>query len=751
MDLTTFRRVVTTFADRPVDVDLSRGTLLAELRDEVVEARVLEREGTIWIDEGGGQEVSAFHWLINRVARLPMLADRILSYVPEEPHFVRPAGLLIDLIEASPGDVEREVADAVDGSFSVLANKLAGVSSILYLTSDAGEGKTTLINQMARYQAQRFRDKQADWLLVPISLGGRPFMRLDDVVVAELTNRLRFLMFYNAFTELVRLNVVVPALDGFEEVFVESSTGEAVSALGNLLNELKGSGRVLIAARKAYFEIRSFASQARFFDTLNQDTAVDFARLALLRWSRSQFEEYARNRGLANAREVYERVSQRLPAGHPLLTRAVLVERLVDVALDGEVGTLLERLGTDPEDYFFQFVNTIIEREATKKWIDRTGDAARPLISVAEHHELLAMVAREMWISSTDALRNDYIELIADLFGSEHEKTPTTARQIKERLHQHSLLASTGEAGRQIGFDHEDFRRFFLGQALAAELERASESSLTAFLRVAALPSQTADAAVSRITRTPDNLAAIRNRLHEIGSPASDTSYVKENAGLLLIRVVEAFHQGGHTISKLNFPVDALRGRRIESIGFENCHFQPSLLSGTTLVDVRFSGCRFERIEVGADVEIENVTIHECTVGSLHFVGSEETLFDPVSIDRRLAALGVSVIERDQVELALEHTGPDEQAALADVALRAFMRSTHLNENVFRQRLGTRANEFFDVVLPEMLTAQVIQEVPYRGGGRQRRFKLAVPMRTLEKAIRGATDLNSLLEALKEQ
>jgi hypothetical protein len=751
MDLTTFRHVVTTFADRPVDVDLSRGTLLAELRNEVVEARLLEREGTIWVDEGGGQEVSAFNWLVNRVARLPMLADRILSYVPEEPHFVRPAGLLIDLIEASPADVEQEVADAVDGSFSVLANKLAGVSSILYLTSDAGEGKTTLINQMARYQARRFRDKQADWLLVPISLGGRPFMRLDDVVVAELTNRLRFLMFYNAFTELVRLNVVVPALDGFEEVFVESSTGEAVSALGNLLNELKGSGRVLIAARKAYFEIRSFASQARFFDTLNKDTAVDFARLALLRWSQNQFEEYARKRGLANAREVYERVSRRLPPEHPLLTRAVLVERLIDVALDGEVDTLLERLGTDPEDYFFEFVNTIIEREATKKWIDRTGDAAQPLISVREHHELLAMVAREMWISSTDALRSDYIELIADLFSSEHEKTPTTARQVKERLHQHSLLASTGETGRQIGFDHEDFRRFFLGQALAAELEGGSQSSVIAFLRVAALPPQTADAAISRVARTQGDLAAIRNRLHEIGSSASDTSYVKENAGLLLIRVVEATSQGGYTISKLNFPVDALRGRSIEGVRFENCHFQPSLLAECALKDVRFSGCRFERLEVGAGVRIENVTVQECTVGSLHFEGSEETLFDPVSIDRRLAAVGVTVIERNQAELALEHTGPDDQSTLAEVALRAFMRSTHLNENVFRQRLGTRANEFFDEVLPEMLSAHVIEEVPYRGAGRQRRFKLAVPMRNLEKAIRGATDLNSLLEALTQQ
>jgi len=106
------------------------------------------------------------------------------------------------------------------------------------------------------------------------------------VIVAALVNRLRFpFLYYESFIELVRLGVLVPALDGFEEMFIENVAGDAVSALGNLMRELRSSGAALIAARKAYFEFSRLETQARLFDTL-AGSSVTFARLALQRWDR---------------------------------------------------------------------------------------------------------------------------------------------------------------------------------------------------------------------------------------------------------------------------------------------------------------------------------------------------------------------------------------------------------------------------------------------------------------------------------
>ena len=45
----------------------------------------------------------------------------------------------------------------------------------------------------------KFKRRECQWLLVPISLGSRLFMAFDDIVVAELTNRFRFSMYYDAF------------------------------------------------------------------------------------------------------------------------------------------------------------------------------------------------------------------------------------------------------------------------------------------------------------------------------------------------------------------------------------------------------------------------------------------------------------------------------------------------------------------------------------------------------------------------
>src|SRR5439155_5933768 len=101
---------------------------------------------------------------------------------------------------------------------------------------------------------EAYRDKKTDWLLLPITLGGRPFLRFDDVIIGALVNRFRFqVLYYETFVELVRLGVIVPAFDGFEEMFIESGTGEAVSALSNLLGRLRSAGNLLVSARKAYF------------------------------------------------------------------------------------------------------------------------------------------------------------------------------------------------------------------------------------------------------------------------------------------------------------------------------------------------------------------------------------------------------------------------------------------------------------------------------------------------------------------
>ncbi len=729
-----FRRVLQTFADNPTDIDFSKGHMVVQVRDELIEIGLTTRDGVLYVNEGGTEQ-TAQRWLVRRIARLDMLAERILNYVEPEKHFVRPSGLLLDEIERDPDDEPDQVEDSIAAAQSVLERRPAGTTTVLYLTSDAGEGKTTLINQLSTSQARRFKERVSDWLLVPVPLGGRNITRFDDVVIVALVNRLRFPhLYYESFVELVRLGVLIPAFDGFEEMFVETGSGEALSALGNLVRTLDSAGTVLIAARKAYFEYRNLSARARLLDSIQTDS-VSFSRLALQRWTRAQFLEYATSRGLDNGEEIYSRVAERLSEGHPMLSRAVLIRRLIDIACNGGLDDLLRHLGAAPQDYFYQFVNAIIEREATEKWIDRSGTPYRPLLTLEEHHELLASVAQEMWLSNADSLRGDVLELVAEVFAEEHGKSPTITRQIKERLPQHSLISAVEGRQTLFSFDHEDFRKFYLGDALGRTLARRRANEVRGFLEVGSLSNETCDAATQLLTRTGEDPLEISRLVSRLSGADVPTSFTRENCGALIIRLIDG--KGEElTIEKCVFPADSLVGRSIMKVRFADCYFQQTSLADARLVSCEFLRCRIDRLDLDHTMHVESVKLNDTNVISASVAGVDRPAFDPSSIRQILSRNGfTSVIQDERAPPAEPAVEFDDDLLLTDKVIRLFWRATQLNEATFRQRLGVKAGRFLDDLLPILARVGLFEDVPYAGAGKQRRFRLGLSMEDISSAI----------------
>lgn len=732
MDFATFKRILIAFADSPADVDISRNHIVVQIREEIVEATLFERSGELYVEEDGTL-TQCVPWIVNRIARVPLLADRILSYVSEVPHFTPPSGIVSDQLDFAGPDADRPVMDALTEVKELLGRRPPWTSSVTYLTSDAGEGKTALISQLARAQALAYKNKATDWLLVPIGLGGRSFLRFDDVVIAALANRLRFQMFYfDGFLELVRLGAIIPAFDGFEEMFVESSSGEALSALGNLGRALGSRGTVLVAARKAYFEYESFSAQARLFDGMGGES-VSFARVGLTRWTLAQFEHYASQRAIREPRVLFDKVASRFGSEHPLLTRAVLVKRLIDVASEvTAVDELVTRLGETPQDYFFQFVNAIIVREADEKWIDRSGEPHQQLLSVSEHHQLLAMVASEMWIASTDTLKGDVLDIVADLFCDTTQKSPLVARQVRERLRHHSLLVASDSTRNGLSFDHEDFRKFFLGEALGALLARLDARELRPVLRVAALSVETSEAAVHHLRRSRSTVEQALRVLQELAATEAPTSFVRENAGLLSINLLDASEHRATELRAMSFPPDALKGRRIAGVRFTECYFQPNSLDGTSLDNVAFENCMFDRLELCNTSKIKETSLRQCRITSVVNRSEDDQIFDPDGIVAGMRSFGFSF---PQTIAPGEAPSIDDETRVLERSLRVFLRASHVNEDVFRQRLGAKASLFLERVLPRLTRARVLEETVYIGRGKQRRFRLVVPMQAIQEAL----------------
>ena len=751
MNKNDFSRVISAFADTPEDFDWAGNKLIIQIREEIIEVDLSMQEGDLYVSEGIGTPIRAYQWILQRVARMEQLAQRILDYIPEEPNFVTPTGILLDDLDKDPIEEGSHQQNAISSTNNILSRQPVGVTSILYLTSDAGEGKTTTINKLSRQKALEFQRKESNWLLVPIALGGRSFMRLDDIIVADMSNRYRFMTYFQAFIELVRLNVIVPALDGFEEVFEERSSGEGASSLGRLIGELDGCGRLLVAARKAYFEIKSFAVQAKLYDSFGASGAVDFSRLSLERWSKSQFIDYASKRGLPNGVSLFHSVSERLGSNHPLLTRAVLAGRLVSVASEEEISDLLNSLGQHPEDYFYQFVNTIVEREAYTKWVFRSGDseASEPLLTVKEHHELLTSIAREMWISGVDSLKEEMINLLAEVFSDEHLKNPEVGRQLQHKIHQHSLLVSSGQRKREVTFDHEDFRLFYLGQALARHMTR-DLSGLETFIGAAMLPIRSIDAAIQNLRREGMDLSKISEQIKDIGAYHPSTSYTNANVAAIYLTMRNGLPNiNTSTVRNLFFPADILRGKTLANISFNKCHFSPTSIGESKFNQINFSRCIFERIEI-ENSEVLNCKFDGCEIMSIVNLRNknQDPLFSPQDILPALKNIGFQ-FDTDKVEENLEK--PDENTRLACRALRTFMRSTHINEDVFKLRMGKDSNLFLNEVLPSLVDGEIIKEVEYTGAGvQQPRYKLNVAMKKIENAILRAKSVPNLIQELKQ-
>ena len=755
MTANELKRILGAFVNDPSELDIRQGRIVAQVQDELLDVHLVTNaeSGELMIEDGD-TTYTPRNWILRRVAKLDLLADRILAYVPETPAFVIPSGLLRGDLASSSEDQEIVVSNATNCLEQRLGAPTPATSEVLYLTSDAGEGKTTLINHLARQQAVRCGSRIGNWLLVPIALGGKTFLRFDDVVIGTLSNKFRFNRYYfDGFLELVKLGAIVPAFDGFEEMFVEGHSGEAVSALGTFIDSLESAGSIMVAARKAFFEITSFKTQARLFDAIGNRSA-SFARMKINRWQKAQFINYANMREFTRAEDLYDIFANRLGCEHPMLSRAFLVKRLVDLAQKAEnVEQLAAELGNTPQDYFFKFVETLVDREARLKWLDKTGDAAQPLLTVTEHHELLASIAREMWQSSASALRLDVIDVIVDIFAEPKRRGPTFVRQIRERVRNHSLLSTdTGRRG-LLEFDHDEFRRFYLGEALGSALLDGNQADLLSIVSADRLPSDTCDQALSHLVRAGAQRGDCAAIILEVARKSSPLSFGRENCGAVLIRLLsaESDNTANTMVDSVVFPLNSLAGRQLANVTFSQCRFEATEITGTTFINVTFKSCEIERFDVVIGDTLAGSTFINCQINAIkrENVESEKNFYGPHEIAKELFAFGANVPASNVNPSSTSASGPDPRIEAVEKFLRIFLRATQVNEDTIRAKFGKQGPWFIDDILPILIRSNIVEQVEYRGKGVQARFKLAIPMLAIQDALANSEgDFDEFLTAL---
>ena len=332
---------------------------------------------------------------------------------------------------------------------------------VIMVTGEAGAGKTRVLQELVRRRADAYLRGQSTKLLLYVNAQGRALARLNEALATELQD-LKVGLTYHSVAVLARLGILIPVIDGFDELLGVSGYDDAFSSLADFLEQLEGEGQLLASARSVYYE-DEFLSRAGSLST-SGDQAWSHDAVRVHKWSDEDREDYlnqwVRSEGLSD--EESTKLRERLQAVFDDRNAALAEKPLFFARMVGILRNKPEfSAGDDP---FRALVYEYLDRERTDKLLDKQS---RSLLSEQQFETLMCELAQEMWNQETRELDHRSVREVAE-YVVESEGLSDTAKQVViSRMRTFAFLA---RRGRLCGVTASDILRtrvvllLFLGQ-----------------------------------------------------------------------------------------------------------------------------------------------------------------------------------------------------------------------------------------------------------------------------------------------
>ena len=340
---------------------------------------------------------------------------------------------------------------------------------------------------------------------------------------------------------------------------------------------------------------------------------------------------------------------------------------------------------------------------------------------------------------SVDVLGLDMIDMVVELFVEDQDLSPVKARHIFKRIADHSLLHSFKRNGRDvIMFDHDDFRSFYLGQALGRALIADDKFAVKQILDAKSL-SAPVIAEATRLVSHADSVSIsdVLSNLFLILEGAHAVSYIRENCGMLGLALLHNSKEV-RAIERVSFALDALAGRHLSNLTVRECYLAETSLKETRLENCVFDNCRFARLVVHEPLDVDDSVLSNCQIDSVIVLkdsGRVRTIFDPLDIQRELREYGFQIAGPTDVDnVAVQSIENEEDLELSLKFFSMFLRATSLPKPTIQTRFGKRSGYFIGRVLPKLQKEGVVGDFARSN----RRMKLLVPIEQIEQANRQA-------------
>lgn len=645
--VTQIRSEISTFADDVDDIVYENdGSITFEKLGNIFSLQLFEREGQIAI-RFEGNEYSYKSFLAKELAHLDHFAKKILQNDNgyESQFYVDPDAILVKTDTQIHGKAKDVLQNECDRPAWLGAR-------VVFVTADAGHGKSFLLRQFQREQAKKYLEGKTDYIFWHIDLHGRELVRLNEAIMYELGDLRITGLYYNSIITLIKNGLIILGIDGFDELAAEKGGDVALGSLTNLVSELSGDGILIAASRRTFFDTQDYIQRAGL---MNQKISSDceFNEIRLQNWGEKQCVDYL-NRYYNDAQIEYNSLKSLFlsTSNHPLLERPFLFTKIVSFAYDDDK-TPYEFVvhGGSDLDSINNIIGAFVKREVNK-WSTTEKDSGKPYLVFEQHIRLLSDIAHEMWIEQKDYISIDTIAFILTILFDEWGTDISLRPRITKMAESHALLPISNVGDKYRRFDHEEFRNFFLALAFSrvikSSINNNNFSPVYSFLKNAQLPDTVSQYLILQFNQVESMV--VLDALMNICRKELKSTYAQPNVGTLVPYILDKLQPPIvlDISNRIVFSSLVFENKKIINVHFHDCNFINISLKNTIMENVQFDSCTFTDIRfnnIANNNRFNSVIIREnCTVNKITIIASEDEYYSeysPNNINTLLSAQGI--------------------------------------------------------------------------------------------------------------